>query len=214
MAEDDAHKKPATDPKSDAATLKSLRDARVVGVLRAPSASRAVELAGAAVTAGLRALEITFTVPDAAAVIRELAGRGPDAVVGAGTVSSAAEAEAAVTAGASFLVSPHFDGEVLTAARSLGVPYVPGALTPGEIVAAHRATGGPVKVFPVARLGGAKYVADLLGPFPALPLMVTGGVSLDDAGDYLAAGAQVVGIGSLFKLAEEELRRGLAALDD
>lgn len=214
----------ATSSDSDSkpnSTLATLVAARVVGVLRAPSAARAIELAESAIAAGLQAIEVTFTVPDAADVIAELQHSGRQLVVGAGTVSSPAEAETAVSAGATFLVSPHFDPEVMKAARSLGVPYVPGALTPSEVFAAGRATGGTggsggnsgmVKVFPVARLGGAKYVADLLGPYPALQLMVTGGVSLATAADYLAAGAEVVGIGSLFGMAPEELGSGLAAL--
>ena len=191
-------------------TLATLVAARVVGVLRAPSAARAIELAEPAIDAGLRAIEVTFTVPDAAAVIAELKHSGRQLIVGAGTVSSPTEAEAAVEAGATFLVSPHYDAEVLAAAKSLGVPYVPGALTPSEVFSAARATSGMVKVFPVARLGGSKYVSDLLGPYPALQLMVTGGVSLATAGEYLKAGAKAVGVGSLFGMTPEELRSGLA----
>lgn len=201
---------------AQAATLKALAEARVVGVLRAPSAARALALATPAMDVGLRALEVTFTVPDAAEVIAELTQGRKQVVVGAGTVASAAQAEAAVAAGAAFLVSPHFAPEVLEVARQSDVPYVPGALTPSEVFAAARAVGdgggGLVKVFPVARMGGARYVADLLGPYPDLQLMVTGGVSLSSAVEYLDAGAKVVGIGSLFDMEPDELGSGLVGL--
>lgn len=194
------------------AALKALVKARVVGVLRAPSAARALALAEPAIDVGLRAVEVTFTVPDAADVIAELARNHQQVLIGAGTLVTAQQAEAAAAAGAAFLVGPHFDAEVLAVARRHALPYVPGALTPSEIFAATSATGGMVKVFPVARMGGGKYVADLLGPYPDLQLMVTGGVSLTSAGEYFDAGAKVVGIGSLFDMAPDELGDALVGL--
>lgn len=192
--------------------MAALEAARVVGVLRAASAEAALSLAERAIAAGLRAIEITYTIPEAGRVIEELANRHPELEVGAGTVTTGEQAAAACEAGASFLVSPHFAGAVHETARRRGVPYVPGALTPSEVTAAAAAGGGMVKVFPVARLGGASYVRDLLGPYPELVLMVTGGVSLDSAADYLRAGARVVGIGSLFGLEPAALGEALAAL--
>lgn len=201
---------PATGPLRDHDALAALRDARIVGVLRAESAAAALALARPAIRAGLRAIEVTFTVPEASRVIGELARSYPDVISGAGTVLTAEQATTAIEAGAAFLVSPHHVAEVHAVARSSGVPYVPGGLTPSEVYNASQVVAGMVKVFPIARLGGSSYVRDLLGPYPALDLMVTGGVSLADAADYLAAGAKVVGIGSLFRLAETDLREALA----
>lgn len=201
-----------TNRNAAAETLDSLTAARVVGVLRAPGAKRALALAEPAIAAGLKAVEVTFTVPDAAEVIAELRAGRKDVVIGAGTVLSATQADAAIAAGAAFLVSPHFEAAVHEVALASGVPYVPGALTPSEVYAASQAVGGLVKVFPVARLGGGKYVADLLAPYPDLQLMVTGGVSLSSVGEYIDAGAKAVGIGSVFDMEPDELRSGLLGI--
>lgn len=190
-----------------------LRAARVVGVLRARSVEDALERSARAVAAGLRCVEVTFTTPGAAAAIRKLAARHPSVLVGAGTVLSERQASAAAAAGARFLVSPHLDARLLERAADLGVPFVPGALTPSEVQRA-RDLGAPiVKIFPAARVGGPRYLRDLLGPFSDLEIMATGGVTLDDASDYLAAGALAVGLGSVFDAAEDELRAALERID-
>jgi 2-dehydro-3-deoxyphosphogluconate aldolase/(4S)-4-hydroxy-2-oxoglutarate aldolase len=182
----------------------------VVGVLRANDSGQAVAAAERAIAAGLRCVEVTFTIPGAAEVISGLAGRHPDVLIGAGTVLVPEQAEEAVDAGARFLVSPHLAEAVLERAGELGVLYVPGAMTPSEVHRAAELSGGMVKLFPVARLGGPAYVRDLLGPFPGLRLMVTGGVAMSEVADYRRAGAAVVGLGSVFAAAPEELRAALA----
>ncbi|HEU4741113.1 MAG TPA: bifunctional 4-hydroxy-2-oxoglutarate aldolase/2-dehydro-3-deoxy-phosphogluconate aldolase [Meiothermus sp.] len=174
-----------------------LRKARVVGVLRAPSASSAVEAALAAVRGGLRALELTFTTPGVSGALRELQERlSEDVLLGAGTVMSAPEAEAAIEAGARFLVSPHLGEDVLELCRARGIPYIPGVLTPTEIVRARSLGAEVVKVFPAGSSGGIHYLKDLLGPFPDLEILATGGIKPSEVPAYLQVGVLAVGLGS------------------
>ncbi len=174
-----------------------LAGARIVGVVRAPSAELALTAVQAAVRGGLRAVEVTFTTPGAEMVLRELARTLPEGVlIGAGTVLDALQAEAALESGAAFLVSPHLGEDVLVVARRHGVPYLPGVLTPTEIVRALRLGAAVLKVFPVGSAGGAGYLGDLRGPFPDLRVMVTGGVTPGEVPAYRQAGALAVGLGS------------------
>lgn len=172
-----------------------IRRTKLVPVVRADSSESAVRMASALVAGGLDVLEITMTVPGAVDTIRELAGR-QGVLIGAGTVLDAATAERCIEAGARFVVSPALDVETVRLCGRLGVAVAPGALTPTEIVAAHRAGGDVVKVFPCDALGGAAYLRSLRAPLPDIPLMPTGGATLDTVGDYLAAGAVAVGVGS------------------
>jgi 2-dehydro-3-deoxyphosphogluconate aldolase/(4S)-4-hydroxy-2-oxoglutarate aldolase len=158
------------------------------------------------IDAGLPIAEITFTVPNAVDVIAKLARRR--GVIGAGTVTTADQAHAAIRAGAEFIVSPGFVAEVIEVAKSAGVTMIPGALTPTEILEAHRAGADLIKVFPVQSLGGAAYIRALRGPFPDLPLVPTGGVDLGNVADFIRAGAVAVGVGS-----ELVSRQALAAGD-
>lgn len=168
-----------------------------MGVLRAADAASAVQAALAAVRGGLRAIELTFTTPGMTDALRELQARlGPDVALGAGTVLSAGQAREALEAGAQFLVSPHLGEDVLEVALEAGVPYLPGVLTPTEIVRAQGLGAGMLKVFPAGSSGGAAYLKDLLGPFPGLQVMVTGGITPAEVPTYLGAGALAVGLGS------------------
>ncbi|MDA8290746.1 MAG: 2-dehydro-3-deoxyphosphogluconate aldolase [Actinomycetota bacterium] len=145
------------------------------------------------VAAGVPGIEVTMTVPGGVAVLEEVAG-GP-AVVGAGTVLDVASAEACLAAGAAFLVSPVTDAPVHDVARSAGVPYVGGALTATEIVAALRLGIRAVKLFPISSVGGARYVRAVREPFPELEPVVSGGVEAADVRAYRAAGAVAVCMG-------------------
>ena len=167
-----------------------IRAERVVAVLRrVPDLDRlAAELA----EAGIGVIEVTLDDDDALAGIERVGQRGDVAVL-AGTVRTVEQAEAAVAAGAQALVSPVFSGAVLARGHQLGVPVIPGALTPTEIEAAWRAGAAMVKLFP-ARAVGPEYVADLLKPLPDVPLICTGGVNVGNAADFLAAGANAVGV--------------------
>jgi len=172
-----------------------LSDRPVVAVLRAPDACRFLEVSAVVIEAGFRAVEFTLTTTGALDAISQARERLPDDVlVGAGTVRTVDQVHRAIDAGASFLVSQVADRALVEAAHARGVPFVPGALTPTEIVAAWGFGVQAVKVSPVGPLGGAGYIAELVGPLPDIPLMPTGQVGIDEAGDYLKAGAAMVGL--------------------
>ena len=177
--------------------LRWIEDVGVVPVVRAPSAALAVRAVEALLAGGISVFEITMTVPGAVGVIAELAGRYRGrAVVGAGTVLTAADATAGLDAGALFIVSPGFDPQTVATARARDVAVMPGALTPTEILAAQAAGADMVKIFPCSALGGAKYLRALRGPLPDVKLLPTGGVNASTAADFIAAGASAVGVGS------------------
>ena len=145
---------------------------------------------------GVRALEVTMTVPRAIELIAELAPTIPsDFLLGAGTLLDADTTKRAVDAGAQFIVSPVFRPEVIAAAHERGVPVMPGCFTATEILAAWEAGADIVKVFPATSVGPS-YLKDIHGPLPQVKLMPTGGVSIDNVGDWLRAGAAAVGVGS------------------
>ncbi len=169
-----------------------LRRRRIVAVVRGGSATAAEAAARALADGGVTAIEVTFTVPGACEAIAALASER-DLLIGAGTVLTAHDAHAAVAAGARYLIAPNFDPTVADAADALGVPLLPGVLTPTEVAAARRRCS-IVKVFP-ASLGGPGYLRALRGPFPDLLAVPTGGVSVDNAAEWLAAGALAVGAG-------------------
>jgi 2-dehydro-3-deoxyphosphogluconate aldolase/(4S)-4-hydroxy-2-oxoglutarate aldolase len=169
----------------------------VVAILRAADAGRFLDVGRQLYEGGVRAIEVTLTSQGALEAFGRLREELPeDAVLGVGTVRSSADAERAVEVGATYLVAPDFRGDVVAFGVGRGVPVVPGALTPTEVVAAWGAGATAVKVFPVSAVGGAAYVKAVRAPLPEVPLVPTGGVGLDDIGAYLAAGAVAVGIGS------------------
>lgn len=145
---------------------------------------------------GVRAIEVTMTVPGAVSLIGRLAASLPSGILlGAGTVVDAASARAVIDAGARFIVSPVFRREVVEVCIERGAAACPGCFSPTEILEAHDAGADIVKVFPATALG-PQYIKDLRAPMPQLKLMPTGGVSLDNAGDWIRAGAVAVGVGS------------------
>lgn len=186
--------------------LGTIRECRIVAVLRADEPTHIGEVADVLVRAGVRAVEIALTTPGALQALEAYAASAPaGACLGAGTVLSAADARAAIDAGARYLVTPAFVPEVVSVGLERSIPVLAGALTPTEILAAHRAGASAVKVFPAA-LGGPAYLRLVRDPLPGIPLVPTGGVRLEDAADYLAAGAIAVGTGS--QLTGDALRGG------
>jgi 2-dehydro-3-deoxyphosphogluconate aldolase/(4S)-4-hydroxy-2-oxoglutarate aldolase len=176
--------------------LRALLEARVVAVIRMKDAARLGQAAAALRRGGVAALEVTMTVPGAVEIIRELIRtRTPGTLVGAGTVLDAGAAADVIAAGADFVVSPVTDRDVIRACRDAGVLVAPGAFTPTEIVAAWKAGADIVKVFPATSLG-PRFFRDLRGPLPHIRLMPTGGVTLENAHDFLDAGACCVGLGT------------------
>ena len=163
--------------------------------------------------AGARAFEITFdavTAPADLTLVRaHLAGRGDEALlVGAGTVVTGDQLDAAIGAGADFAVAPILDPELVRASVTRGLPFIPGAFTPSEIAAAWDAGATFVKLFPASAVGPS-FVRELRGPLPHIPLVATGGVDATNAADFLAAGAAAVGIGSAITKADAATRRDL-----
>jgi 2-dehydro-3-deoxyphosphogluconate aldolase/(4S)-4-hydroxy-2-oxoglutarate aldolase len=185
----------------------AIRAARLVAILRRADGVDAQ--VSRLVAAGVRVVEITLDSDDALGAIERTRRRG-DVNVLAGTVREAAEVDAAVAAGAGAIVAPGLSRSVLERAAALGVPAIPGALTPTEIETAWTAGAALVKLFP-ARLGGPRYVSDVLAPLAEVPLLVTGGVDATNARAYLDAGAVAVGVGSALG-SDDELRRLLAAV--
>jgi 2-dehydro-3-deoxyphosphogluconate aldolase/(4S)-4-hydroxy-2-oxoglutarate aldolase len=182
---------------SRAELCRSIADVGVVPVVRAPSALLAIRAVEAVLAGGISVFEITMTVPDALAVIRALVERfGDRAIVGAGTVLSASDALACIDAGAQFVVSPGLDLATVDAVHARGLPVMPGALTPTEIITAWKAGADMVKIFPCSAVGGAGYLRALRGPLPNVKMLPTGGVSLSTAQDYIEAGAAALGVGS------------------
>jgi len=172
-------------------------EGRVIAIARRLEPATLPAVAEALAANGIRVFEVTIDSPGAVESIRALA-EGPLAerlLVGAGTVLSVGEAEAAVAAGARFLVTPHLDPELIGWAAERGIPILPGAFTPTEIVTAWRAGAAAVKLFP-ASVAGPAFIRDFRGPFPDIPLIPTGGVSIENAADFLRAGAVAVGLGS------------------
>jgi 2-dehydro-3-deoxyphosphogluconate aldolase / (4S)-4-hydroxy-2-oxoglutarate aldolase len=174
-----------------------LREVGIIPVIRADSAGAAVAVVEKLMEAGLTVAEITMTVPDAIEAIASVSKRfGDKVLVGAGTVTDAETVRRALDAGADFIVSPCLVPDVIAAARRADVAVLPGALTPTEVFEAFRQGGDMVKVFPAQSVGGAAYLRALRGPFPDIPLVPTGGVTLDNVGEMFKAGAAAVGVGS------------------
>lgn len=168
----------------------------IVPVLRASSPDEAIALARAMYLGGIDIMEVTTTVPDAAAVIRHLQQEfGDRLLLGAGTVTTVEQCRSLIEAGAEFVVSPSLHQDVITETKRLGKLMISGALTPTEIITAWRAGADIIKVFPCAALGGASYLRAVKAPFPEIPLIPTGGVNLATAKDFLNAGAIALGVG-------------------
>src|SRR5882672_8270336 len=168
----------------------------VVAVIRLKDPAKLRAVVDAIAEGGVGALEVTMTVPRAVDLIRELALTLPAGfLLGAGTVTDPATARAVIDAGASFVVGPVFRPDVIAACHERDVPAMPGCFSPTEILAAHESGADIVKVFPATMLG-PQFIRDVRAPLPQVKLMPTGGVTLENAGDWIRAGAVAVGLGS------------------
>jgi 2-dehydro-3-deoxyphosphogluconate aldolase/(4S)-4-hydroxy-2-oxoglutarate aldolase len=176
-------------------TLKRILDGGVVAVVRSESSASLVKVVQALADGGVTAAEITFTVPDAVEVIREVRREvGDQVVLGAGTVLDPETARAALLAGAEYIVAPVVNLDVIRLCRRYDKVVMPGAFTPTEVLTAWEAGADVVKVFP-ADVGGPAYLKALHGPLPQIRLMPTGGVDLSTAEAFLKAGACCLGVG-------------------
>lgn len=171
-------------------------DAGIISIMRRTESSLAVDTAEALLAGGVSVVEVTLNTPGALDMLAALARHvGQRMAIGAGTVMSPDEVARALDAGARFIVSPHTDPAVIEAARSAGAPALPGAFTPTEIVRAWQAGASLVKVFPVGSVG-PRYLRDVLAPLTEIPLLPTGGVTLENAAEFIRAGARGLGLGS------------------
>jgi len=168
-----------------------------VAVVRSKSAEDALALARAAVEGGIQFVEITFSVPGALDVIKELAAR-KSVHVGAGTVLAPQQAERAIGAGAEFVVSPSLELNLISLCHTANIACFPGAATPTEIIAAQRAHADLVKIFPADLAGGPYFIRQMRGPFPEVRFMVSGGVNLKNVAEYVALGVTGICLGSAY----------------
>jgi 2-dehydro-3-deoxyphosphogluconate aldolase/(4S)-4-hydroxy-2-oxoglutarate aldolase len=175
--------------------IETILDTRLIGIIRMPRYESVAEVARALAAGGLKLLEFTFSGEGAAQAIADARAAVSDEIhIGAGTVLNPTQLKQALAAGATFIVTPVVNLDVIAACQQYRLPIVCGAFTPTEITTALEAGVSLIKLFP-ARLGGPQYVRDLLAPFPNLRLVPTGGVSPENAASYLDAGAVAVAMG-------------------
>ena len=196
----------------------------IVPIVRVNSAERAVQAVEAIYRGGVRAAEITMTVPGAIRALEQVADRlGDKMMLGAGTVLDPETARVCMLAGAQFFVTPALRLSTIEMARRYSKAIFPGALTPTEVLTAWEAGADAVKIFPCGNMGGAKYIKALKGPFPQIAMIPTGGVNLETAGEFLKAGACAIAVGSemvdaktiqegRFDIIEERARQYLACV--
>lgn len=204
--------------------LSFITEIGIVPVIRTSSAASAVQAIEAVFKGGIRAAEITMTVPGALHALEKAADAfGDKLVLGAGTVLDAETARACMLAGAQFFVSPNLRIATIEMAQRYSKVIMPGALTPTEVLTAWEAGADIVKVFPCGNVGGAKYIKALKAPLPHVEMIPTGGVNLETAGDFLKAGACAVAVGGelvdaksiaagKFEVIEDRARQYLAAI--
>jgi 2-dehydro-3-deoxyphosphogluconate aldolase/(4S)-4-hydroxy-2-oxoglutarate aldolase len=176
--------------------LAKILDEGIVPVIRVASAAEAFEVSRAIKEGGISVIEVAMTTPGAMDAIKEASQKfGKEVLLGAGTVLDPETARAALLNGAKFLVSPSLNLEVIKMANRYSAVVIPGALTPTEILAAWEAGADLVKVFPIAQVGGPAYLKAIQAPLPHIPLVPTGGVNLQNAGEFIKAGAAAIAVG-------------------
>jgi 2-dehydro-3-deoxyphosphogluconate aldolase / (4S)-4-hydroxy-2-oxoglutarate aldolase len=190
-----------------AQALKKIRELGLIAVVRGESRAAATEVSSALIEGGVLGIEIAFTTPEAHLVMEDLSEEyGERILLGAGTVTTSEQVERAVSAGATFLVSPGLDPELVPLMQDTGLLTMPGILIPSEVMLAQRLGLEVVKLFP-GSLGGPSYLKALLGPFPGMKFVPTGGVSLENLGEWFAAGVFAVGAGGALAPAKLETGR-------
>jgi 2-dehydro-3-deoxyphosphogluconate aldolase/(4S)-4-hydroxy-2-oxoglutarate aldolase len=204
--------------------LAFITEVGMVPIVRTSSAESAILAVEAIYAGGIRAAEITMTVPGAIHALEKVADKfGGKIVLGAGTVLDPETARACMLAGAEFFVTPNLRLSTIEMAKRYSKVICPGALTPTEVLTAWEAGADVVKIFPCGNVGGPKYIKALKGPFPQIEMIPTGGVNLETAGEFLKAGACAVAVGSelvdaktvkegRFDIIENRARQYLAAI--
>jgi 2-dehydro-3-deoxyphosphogluconate aldolase/(4S)-4-hydroxy-2-oxoglutarate aldolase len=167
---------------------------RLIAVIRANRLSEGIKMAHAAAQGGIKLIEITWNSDQPLALINRLRAELSDCYIGVGTILSTKQLHEAIDAGIQFAFSPHFAPELIDLAHNHNIPFIPGALSPTEIINAFNYGAKTVKVFPVQVLGGVNYLKNILAPLPELKLIPTGGIKLDNAADFINNGAVAVGL--------------------
>jgi len=190
-------------------TLDQILGSKIVAIIRGAEPPDVIRIAEALQRGGVNILEVTLNSPNALQVIRELTTRTNNILVGAGTVLSAADAEASIQAGASFVISPNVNAETIAATKRSGIVSIPGAYTATEVVHAWSSGGDIIKIFPAAN---AEYIKVLRGPLSNIPMMPTGGITPENISGFKKAGAVAFGIGTSLvdvkhKITEQYLER-------
>ncbi len=179
--------------------LSHLKAQKAIAVIRAASPDLGLQMAQAVAAGGMELIEVTWNSDQPAQLLHRLQAELPHCCIGAGTLLTPADLQAAINAGAEFLFTPHLSLAMIQQAVAQQIPILPGALTPTEILSAWQAGATCVKVFPIETMGGAAYIQHLQGPMRQVPLIPTGGVTLENAADLITAGAVAVGLaGALF----------------
>lgn len=183
--------------------LQQIKKTRLIAIARGVKREQIVPAAEALLQGGITVMEVTLNTPDAFMMIQDLQERlGDRMYIGAGTVLDSDDAQEAVRAGASFLVTPNTDEDVIRYAAKEGIPIFPGAMTPTEIVRAWKAGATAIKIFPSSGLG-LPYLKELMAPLDRIPMIAVGGIREDNVRDYLDIGCYAVGVGgSLISLKE------------
>lgn len=176
--------------------LHRLQCDRVIAVIRTSNWQRGYQMAEAAIAGGINIIEIAWNSDRPDVLIATLRRNFPHCLIGVGTILEDKELQAAIAAGGQFIFSPHLNLQFIQTAIAAKIPIIPGALTPTEIITAWQAGATCVKVFPIQIMGGANYIKTLKAPLGKIPLIPTGGVTLDNAASLIEAGAIAVGLSS------------------
>lgn len=179
--------------------LKVLQEHRAIAVIRAPHIELGRQMAAAVAQGGLKIIEITWNTDGAANLIEQLRSQLPHCIIGTGTILDQTALKEAIAAGAQFAFSPHVNLTLIEATVAAGIPIIPGALSPTEIVTAWQAGAPCVKIFPCQAVGYGAYIKALQGPLGHIPMIPTGGVTIENTPEFIQAGAIAVGLaGDLF----------------
>ena len=173
-----------------------LKQEKAIAVIRSPDLALGYAMATAISTGGMGLIEITWNSHQPAQLISKLRANLPNSTIGTGTILTLEQLQQAIACGAQFIFCPHYNAELIQAALNANIPIIPGALSPTEIITAWQNGASCVKVFPVQAVGGVNYIKSLQGPLGNIPLIPTGGVTLENAQHFLKAGAIAVGLSS------------------
>ncbi len=180
---------------NDQAWLSLVKEQRAIAIIRALSLEIGTQMAKTAIAGGMNLIEISWNSDCSAKLVTQLRSTFPHCTIGVGTILTVSDLKNAIAAGAQFAFMPHTDFDLIAIAKRHQVPIIPGALTPTEIITAWNAKASCVKVFPIQTVGNASYLEALRAPLGHIPMIPTGGVTIENASSMIRAGAIAVGIG-------------------